>query len=61
MSSTYSKTQRKCQSCGAPLYIRRDVVESKTGLGRVDVMLVCRDETCAEPARHLRTEHPQPA
>ncbi|MDV7098858.1 hypothetical protein R4227_01560 [Gordonia amicalis] len=61
MSSSHSKTQRKCQTCGAPLYIRRDITQSETGLGRVDVMLVCRDEACTQSVRHLRTEHPQPA
>ncbi|WP_232719096.1 hypothetical protein [Gordonia metallireducens] len=60
MSSTHTKTQRKCQTCGAPLYIRRDITESETGLERVDIMLVCRDEACTQPVRHLRTEHPQP-
>ncbi|WP_336619219.1 hypothetical protein [Gordonia alkanivorans] len=61
MPSSHTKTQRKCQTCGAPLYIRRDVTESETGLERVDVMLVCRDEACSQPVRHVRTEHPQPA
>lgn len=61
MSSTHTKTQRRCQTCGAPLYLRRDITESETGLERIDIMLVCRDEACAQPVRHLRTEHPQPA
>lgn len=61
MSSSHTKSQRKCPSCGANLYVRKDVSHSDEGSGRVDVMLVCRDESCTEPARHLRTEHPQPA
>ncbi|MGV9712306.1 hypothetical protein ACWDTI_16780 [Gordonia sp. NPDC003424] len=61
MSSSHTKSQRKCPSCGANLYVRKDVAHSDDGPGRVDVMLVCRDEACSEPARHLRTEHPQPA
>ncbi|MEE3850740.1 hypothetical protein VZC37_10370 [Gordonia sp. LSe1-13] len=61
MSSSHTKSQRKCPSCGANLYVRKDVAQSESGHGRVDVMLVCRDEACIEPARHLRTEHPQPA
>lgn len=62
MSSSHTKSQRKCPSCGGNLFVRRDVAHSdETGVDRVDVMLVCRDEACAEPVRHLRTEHPQPA
>jgi hypothetical protein len=61
MPSSHTKTQRKCPTCGAPLYLRRDITESETGVSRVDVMLVCRDEACTEPVRHLRTEHTQPA
>ncbi|MED5802522.1 hypothetical protein VX037_15940 [Gordonia sp. Z-3] len=61
MSSSHAKSQRKCPSCGANLYVRKDVVQSDAGPSRVDVMIVCRDEACSEPARHLRTEHPQPA
>lgn len=61
MSSSHSKSQRKCPTCGANLYVRRDVTQSDSGVGRVDVMLVCREESCSEPSRHLRTEHPQPA
>ncbi|MDL9944682.1 hypothetical protein QSJ19_03605 [Gordonia sp. ABSL11-1] len=61
MSSSHSKSQRKCPSCGANLYVRKDVTRSESGTDRVDVMLVCRDESCSEPSRHLRTEHTQPA
>ncbi|MCH5644119.1 MULTISPECIES: hypothetical protein [unclassified Gordonia (in: high G+C Gram-positive bacteria)] len=61
MSSSHSKSQRKCPTCGANLFVRRDVTRSDSGVERVDVMLVCRDESCSEQVRHLRTEHPQPA
>ncbi|OBC12778.1 hypothetical protein A5788_00985 [Gordonia sp. 852002-50816_SCH5313054-c] len=58
MSSSYSKTPRKCSTCGAPLFYRRDVTTSESGTPRVDAMLVCRNEGCSEPALHLKTEHP---
>lgn len=61
MSSSHTKSPKKCPSCGANLYVRKDIVESDTGVQRVDVMLVCRDESCSQPAQHVRTEHPQPA
>lgn len=61
MSSSHIKSQRKCPTCGAHMFVRKDVVRSDEGHQRIDVMLVCRDESCAEPAVHLRTEHPQPA
>ncbi|MGW0037185.1 hypothetical protein GYA93_18995 [Gordonia desulfuricans] len=61
MSSSHVKSQRKCPSCGANLYVRKDVTETDNGMRRVDTMLVCRDESCTEPARHLGTELLQPA
>lgn len=61
MSTSHTKSQRKCPSCGANLHIRKDVVETAGGGRRVDTMLVCRDESCPEPSRHLHTEHPQHA
>ncbi len=61
MSSSHTKSQRKCPSCGANLHVRKDVAYSDSGPGRIDVMLVCRTESCGEPVRHLHTEHVQPA
>ncbi|MEP9391647.1 MULTISPECIES: hypothetical protein [Gordonia] len=61
MSSSHVKSQRKCPSCGANLHVRKDVATSEGGHRRVDTMLVCRDEACSEPARHLHTEHLQTA
>ncbi|MDL9938412.1 hypothetical protein QSJ18_16800 [Gordonia sp. ABSL1-1] len=62
MSSSHTKTQRKCPRCGVNLHLRRDVVAtSDDGAERIDVMLVCPDEGCTQPAQHLRTEHHQPA
>ncbi|WP_040510598.1 hypothetical protein [Gordonia soli] len=62
MSTSLSKSTRKCPTCGANLYVRKDVaVAAADGPGRVDIMLVCRDESCAQPVRHLRTDHPLPA
>ncbi|MFT4127676.1 MAG: hypothetical protein QM662_15795 [Gordonia sp. (in: high G+C Gram-positive bacteria)] len=61
MSTSYLKSRRKCPSCGATLHVRKDVVESAGGVGRVDAVLVCRDEACGEPARHLGTEYLQSA
>ncbi|MGC4932527.1 hypothetical protein ACLQ3C_02425 [Gordonia sp. DT30] len=61
MPSSYLKSRRKCPSCGANLHVRKDVTESSSGSRRVDTTLVCRDEGCSEPSRHLHTEHLQPA
>ena len=61
MSTSHLKSQRKCSTCGANLHVRKDVTTTEGGQRRIDTMLVCPDESCTQPTRHLHTEHPQPA
>jgi len=42
------------------LFLRHDMTHATSGQDRTDVMLVCRNEACAQPARHLSTQY-QPA
>ncbi|MBD0023505.1 hypothetical protein GII33_08820 [Gordonia pseudamarae] len=60
MSTTHTKTQRRCPTCGELLLLRHDMNRSEAGQDRTDIMLVCRNEACAQPARHLSTRR-QPA
>ena len=60
MSTTHTKTRRRCPTCGELLFRRHDMTHATSGQDRTDVMLVCRNEACAQPARHLSTQY-QPA